>query len=300
MRRRDLVWPMVALAMSSGLAPVQGPRTIPPGFPDRPLGVRRVAGVEESGFHNTEGGRTADPFRWTDGSARLVVPFDGPAPTALHVRLGLGVPRPTRLTIRANDAPLFDEAVPPQTEWSRRLELPRPVAASPITIEILSDTFTPSQATDDRTLGVCVRGITLLGPTRDLAGVNLAAGAVSGVDETGFHNREQCGDDPCRWTDGNAKVVIPSGRRWKTIEVTAEIPGRRNYQVRLTANGRVLFDDIPKPGTTWSGEFPIEGLDPDRPVVIELISSTIAPGQTQPKDGRTLGIRLRKLILRGG
>ena len=38
----------------------------------------------------------------------------------------------------------------------------------------------------------------------------------------------------------------------------------------------------------------------DTRAVIELTSSTVPPGQTRTKDDRTLGIRLRQLILKGG
>jgi hypothetical protein len=124
-------------------------------------------------------------------------------------------------------------------------------------------------------------------------------GPVPGVDESGFHNRELSGDKPCRWTNGNAKVIVPvpDGRRWRTLAVKAEIPDRPDYRVRLTVNGRVLFDDVAKPGRVWSKEFPLDGIDLDRKAVIELTSSTIPPGQTRTKDDRTLGIRLRELIL---
>ena len=269
------------------------------------LGVEWLPGVEESGFYNTEGGITVERFRWTNGSARLIVPFDGLAPVALHVRLGLGVPKPTRLAIRVNGHALFEETVNPQTEWSRTFKLAGLVTKSPVTIEILSDTFVPSgkkdQGNDDRALGVCVRGLTLLNKIRDYTGVNLAAEPVPGVNESGFHNRELSGKQPCRWTDGKAKVIVPvpDGRRWQTLAVMAEMPDRPNYRLRLTVNGKVLFDDVPKRGLVWTRDFPLDGINLDREAVIELNSSTIAPGQTRTKDSRTLGIRLRTLRLQG-
>jgi hypothetical protein len=273
---------------------------------DQPLGVKRVPGVEESGFYNTEGGQSADPFRWTNGSARLIVPFDGPPPVALHVRLGLAVPKPTKVAIQVNGTPLFSETVKPQTEWVRTFDLSGLVATSPITIEILSDTFIPSrrkkQGKDDRALGVCVRGVTLLSAARDYAGMNLAAEPVPGVEESGFHSRERCGGQPCRWTNGNAKVTVPitSDRPWRTLVVMAEIPDRPNYRVRLVLNDQILFDDVARSGTIWAKEFPLDGINLGRQAVIELTSSTITPGQSKSGDKRTLGIRLRKLMLLGG
>ena len=298
-----LLMPTLASGQETKVATKKSPRpSIDEGKADaklQMLGVERVPGVRESGFYNTEGGVSSDPFRWTNGSARLVVPFDGPPPVALHVRLGLGVPKPTKLTIRVNGTSLFDETVKPQSEWSRNFDLRGAVTKGPVTIEILSDVFVPSKK-DDRDLGVCVRGMTLINSIRDYAGVNLAPEPVPGVEEGGFHHRERSGDQPFRWTDGNAKVIVPvaDGRRWRTLAVTAEIPERPDYRVRLTVNGRVLFDDVAKAGRTWAKEFPLDGIDLDRRAVIDVTSSTIPPGQTRTKDDRTLGIRLRELILR--
>jgi hypothetical protein len=278
----------------------------PPSALDQPLGVQRVPAVEESGFYGTEGGQSADPIRWTNGSARLTVPVDGPPPTALHVRLGLGVPKPTKLAIQVNGTPMFSDTVKPQTEWVRTFDLSGVVAGGPVTIEVLSDTFIPSRARkgakDDRALGVAVRGITLLSGSRDFAGANLAAEPVPGLEESGFHSRERCGGQPCRWTDGKARVVVPvpRDRRWKALAVTAEIPDRPDYRVRLAVNGRALFDDGVKPGTTWAKEFPLDGIDLGGRATIELTSSTHVPGPSKAGDGRTLGIRVRKLTLVGG
>jgi len=297
---------VASLLLVPALASAQETKVAAEKTSQRTLGVERVRGVQESGFYNTEFGQSDEPFRWTNGLARLIVPFGGAAPVALHVRLGLGVPKPTRLTIGVNGTPLFDETVKPQTEWARTFDLAGVVTESPMTIEIHSDTFIPSgakkQGADDRDLGVCVRGITLLNTVRDYTGVNLAVEPVVGVNESGFHNRERDGNEPCRWTDGNAKVTVPvpDGRRWRSVAVMAWIPDRPNYRVRLSVNGRVLFDGVARRRTIWARQFPLEGIDLDRQAVIELTSSTIAPGETETKEERTLGIRLRELILRGG
>ena len=184
---------------------------------DLPLGVKRVPGVEETGFHDTEGGPGAEAFRWTNGAARLTVPFDGRPPTALNVRLGLGVPRPTTLTIRVNGTAVFSEAVKPQTDWARTFDLAGLVTASPVIVEILSDTFTPTVAPtkppDGRALGVIVRGVTLLSGSQDFAGVNFAGGPIAGVEESGFYHREEYDGQPCRWTDGAARRASSSPPR---------------------------------------------------------------------------------------
>jgi hypothetical protein len=285
------------------LASAQSTKDASPKTSLRMLGVARVRGVQEKGFYNTEAKQSGELFRWTNGSARLIVPFAGPVPAALHVRLGLGVPKPTKLTIRVNSKPLFDETVQPQPEWSRTFELAEAVTDSPMTIEILSDTFTPTggknQADDDRTLGVCVLGMTIVDTAQDYTGLNLAAEPAPGVSESGFYHSEMDGDQPCRWTDGHAKLTVPApdGGRWKSLTVMAWIPKRANYRVRVAVNGRPLFDDVLKPGAIWTKEFSLEGIDMDRKAVIELSSDTMAPGEIRKTETRTLGIRLRELVL---
>ena len=272
---------------------------------DLPLGVKRVPGVEEAGFHDTEGGPGAEAFRWTNGAARLTVPFDGRPPTALNVRLGLGVPRPTTLTIRVNGTAVFSEAVKPQTDWARTFDLAGLVTASPVTVEILSDTFTPTVAPtkppDGRALGVIVRGVTLLSGSQDFAGVNFAGGPIAGVEESGFYHREEYDGQPCRWTDGAARVVVPTSRdrRWRAIAVTAVIPDRPNFRVRVVVNGTAVFDGVPKPGASWEAELPLDGVELGGLATVELLTSTVVPDPSRSKDTRTLGIRLRKLTLIG-
>ncbi len=275
----------------------------PPTYVDLPLGVRRVPGVEESGFHDTEGGTSAEAFRWTDGAARLTVPLDGRPPVALHVRLGLGVPKPTTLTIRVNGTAVFNETVKPQTDWARTFDLSGLVLTGPATVEVLSDTFTPTVAAtkppDARSLGVIVRGVTLVSGSQELAGVNFAAGPVVGVEESGFYHREEYGGQPCRWTDGAAKVVVPAprDRRWKALAVTAVIPDRPNHRVRVLVNGTTVFDGVPKPGESWEAVLPLDGVELGGLATIELLSSTAVPDPSGSKDTRALGVRLRKLTL---
>ena len=271
---------------------------------DQPLGTRYVAGVEESGFYNAEVSATEGPFRWTNGSARLVIPFNGRPPQSLHLRLGLGVPKPIKLAIQANGTSLFNETVPPAAEWSRKFDLAGVVTRSPVTVEILSDTFFPGGSKkpgrDSRALGVCVRGVTLISKTRDLTGVNLAAEPVAEVEEGGFHNRETSFGQPCRWTDGNAwvEVPVPEDKSWTSLEVEAEIPDRPDWTVRIAINGQTLLDEKVQSGSVWSRKIPLDGVGLGRQARIEIHSPTLVPRIHD--DTRTIGVRLRKLILGGG
>ena len=279
----------------------------PRGALDQTLGVQRVHGVEESGFHNTEVSEsTGEPFRWTDGSARLTVLAPAAPPAALHVRLGLAVPNPTRLCVRVNGSPVVDETLKPQPEWARTFDLTGLAAGEPVTVELLSDSFVPSRvtpgSTDDRVLGVCVRGVTLVSRDRNYVGVVLGAEPVPGVEESGFHGVER-GGQPCRWTDGRAKLLvpIPPGTRPRALVVSAEIPNRKDFRVRVMVNGRAVFDDAVPPKTVWAKELPLDGIELAGRAEIELVSPSVAPAQTEPgsKDTRQLGMRVRKVVLIG-
>jgi RNA polymerase sigma factor (sigma-70 family) len=134
---------------------------------DRPLGAEVVPGVAEEGLWQTEFTKVSgEPFRWTNGHARLLVPLADPPPRAVRVRLGVPVPRRLRrLCVRVNGESRFDEPVDMPFEWSRTFDLSAPDLGKVLEIEVISDTFVPEQL-DERTLGVCVRGITLFGKAR--------------------------------------------------------------------------------------------------------------------------------------
>ncbi len=60
----------------------------PPVEIDQTFGLEKITGVAESGFYNPEVGNNPPiPYRWTNGSARLSIPFAMPAPAALHVEV---------------------------------------------------------------------------------------------------------------------------------------------------------------------------------------------------------------------
>ena len=297
---RRIVWSWLALAHFAMAAELQDRATR-----FRGLGVERISGVRESGFHNTEGETEADSFRWTDGKARLVVPFDGTPPAMLHVRLDLGLPKPTRLTIRANGTNLFDETVKPQGEWTRNFDLRDAVKASPLEIEILSDAFVPAgldkASDDDRSLGVKVRAIKLVDKVCDPSGINLAVESIPGVDLSGVHELEKAGKNSFRWTDGKTRLAVPvaEGRKWKSLTVLIETPDRPDWRVKVAVNGRTLFDEVVRPERTFRRELSLEGVDLGKVAAIELTTPAIPPGQGRSKDSRALGVRLRELTLIG-
>jgi hypothetical protein len=273
---------------------------------DQPIGVQVLPGIDEEGFLTEEVSQsTGESYRWTGGSARLVVPVGDRPPRALFVRLGLDVPRPGKLTIKANGQPLFNGPVPEPTEWAQTFDLPGLSPSRPVVIELLSDTHVPAQVkgnTDGRTLGVCLRSLILLSGTQEYTDVSLGVRTVPEVQETGFHNPERLGGQPCRWTDGAARLTVPlRDRRPRLLALTAEVPRPDGYRLRVTVNGQTLFEDTVKRKGDWSAELPLDGVDLGSQAVIDLVSSTFVPAEVErgSKDNRTLGVRLKRLVLVG-
>jgi eukaryotic-like serine/threonine-protein kinase len=152
-----------------------GWRSIPPQPRQRPsfvnvtLGDEFVPEVEESGFHFQEFYR-GQPFRWTDGHARLVIPTDRTKPPeALLVRFTAnrapGVKKP-RVSIVVNGRSLFEGDIPLARPWENVFDLRGIDLGEQVVLEVISDTFSPQGgkvASDDpRQLGVQVMGIKLL------------------------------------------------------------------------------------------------------------------------------------------
>jgi hypothetical protein len=129
------------------------------------LGAKWVWGVRESGFNNQEWWGEK-PVRWTNGEAKLVIPVeeDNP-PKALRVALASTGPKGTKLKVLVNGHEIFDQRIA-AGGWSETLSLGQRLLGREITIELVSHTFVPMEVNersrDPRTLGVAVKGITLL------------------------------------------------------------------------------------------------------------------------------------------
>jgi hypothetical protein len=161
-------------AFRPGPADVKTPREEGgPSFIGILLGSQQVPGVEESGFSMQEFGRD-QPFRWTDGNARLVIPLrkGEPPPKGLLVRLRvhrLGAKKGAHVRIVANGRELFSGAIPRDAS-EKTLDLAGVEMGQEVAVQIESDTFVPAGSlegdgrvsTDERTLGVQVLGVLLL------------------------------------------------------------------------------------------------------------------------------------------
>ena len=130
--------------------------------------------------------------------------------------------------------------------------------------------------------------------------VPLGGRFVLGVEESGFFDQETWNGQPCRWTNGAARLTVPlHGQTPRALALTAYIPSPPGCQVRVTVNGTKLFDGQVKPESTWSCELPLAGVELGDSARIELDSSTFVPSQVNPKlkDDRVLGIRLKRVTL---
>jgi hypothetical protein len=122
--------------------------------------------VEESGFHYQEY-HDSEPFRWTDGAARLLIPIDSP-PQRVWVRVYTlrAEPPPVPFEMLVDGTSLFEGELP-LGEWEGTFDLGSLQFSEQVVIELRSDTFVPEGVmdggtnTDTRVLGVQVRGIML-------------------------------------------------------------------------------------------------------------------------------------------
>lgn len=131
---------------------------------DSELGPSNHWLVRERGFHRTE---AAGAARWTDGQAELLVPIrQGEVPGRLIIDLMWTGPLGATIDIMYEDHTLFSGYVP-SGEWQRTFALPpTPNTADEVEVRIESSTFVPVDvlegSSDERTLGVMVRGLRLL------------------------------------------------------------------------------------------------------------------------------------------
>jgi serine/threonine protein kinase/WD40 repeat protein len=142
-------------------------------FLDVRLGHEPQNDIEESGFSFQERDQLNESFRWTDGRARLVIPLrPGEAPRALEVKLSAfrqEQAEDASLQIRVNNQELFQGKIPLR-KWEKTFDLTGINLRSQVVVEITSDTFTAlgtrqpngQPNNDTRSLGVQVRGVTLL------------------------------------------------------------------------------------------------------------------------------------------
>ncbi len=136
------------------------------------LGSQVVPEVQESGLYYQESDEHGNPFRWTNGKGRLVIPIDRrKPPTGLVLKLEIYRPagvKTVRVQIVANNRELVEQEIA-LGEWEgssagrfplSMLDLTGIDLGDELVLDMNSDTFV--SPTDQRTLGVLVRGIEVL------------------------------------------------------------------------------------------------------------------------------------------
>jgi serine/threonine protein kinase len=283
-------------------------------FLDIDLGNHAVSGVEDSGFHHDERNPEGIPFRWTDGHARLVIPLDrSDPPEALLVRLVWL--RNSRLQIKVNGRELVNDRNGAQeTIWEKTLDLRGMELGDRLVLELLSDTLVPSiesqgQNTDARTLGVRVRLVKLLrhrDPEPALPSfleVPLGTLTTPGVEDSGFHRgEEKTNKGVFRWTDGNARLVIPLNKKEPLPQaLLVRLDWPKNRWLRITVNGRILVSektsDRPMNWREWVLD--LRPITLGERVVVELASNAASPREENPNltDERPVGVKVRLIKL---
>ena len=136
---------------------------------DISLGNEFVAEVEESGFLAQDHDKQGQPFRWTTGHAKLVIPIDrAHPPQGLYVHLWPYRPANAEagwLQLLVNQREMCGKEIT-RDQWQRTFDLGGMALGDEVVVEILSDTFVPSNlknaGPDNRTLGLTVRDVKLL------------------------------------------------------------------------------------------------------------------------------------------
>jgi hypothetical protein len=130
------------------------------------LGCETIPQVPESGFWGTEWDELGRPFRWTNGGAKLVVPIDSEKPPhSIRFEIRSNKEVGSLLQLHVNGTKIFDKQVEAGVT-KEVVSLKDVKIGKELVIEILSDSFVPEVqikgSTDNRTLGVMVKGIRLL------------------------------------------------------------------------------------------------------------------------------------------
>jgi hypothetical protein len=173
LRNRGVVISVLVLAVVAGVcAWIFRPWRDTYSFLNSTLGNQSVPNVQESGFYFQEYDQAGNPFRWTNGKARLVIPIDRQRlPTGLVLKLEIYRPADVKtalVQVVVNNRELTKQQVP-LGKWesssagrfpARSLDLTGIDLGDELVLDILSDTFLAK--TDGRTLGVLVRGVELL------------------------------------------------------------------------------------------------------------------------------------------
>jgi len=270
------------------------------------LAANPIYGSEESGFMPQEYAGVL-PRRWTDGNARLRVPWiiERP-PHAAFLQIVSAAPGGSTIRLTINDTEVFVGEVP-----AAGANLALPVAAVDWTrphleVVIVSSTFVPAQvqpgSTDHRELGVQIGGLVLaLKQPYELARWQFGLDQHARESSGGVFAPEALDQQPFRWTDGHARFQVQFPREHAPQRLSLQVLGSRDVAapVVLRWNGTTLFD---APIATFPAtmEFDLSAIPSREISELEIISGSNIPQEREPPstDPRRLGIMLGPMHLR--
>ncbi len=127
--------------------------------------------------------------------------------------------------------------------------------------------------------------------------INLGAEHHFGTFEEGFYIQEVGAHGPLRWTNGNAKLVIPivTGSKPNFLRISLESNGTN---LTISANKEILFTGHITAGA-WSKLIPLPNMISEKEVVVKIQSGTFTPQKTKndSSDIRTLGVSIHEIKL---
>ena len=146
-------------------------------------------------------------------------------------------------------------------------------------------------------LTICLRHLWAPGVTaKSLLEIDLGNQAVAGVEDSGFYHDEHDKAGPFRWTDGNAKLVIPLDRNDLPQALFVQLHRPKKTSLQITINGRVLVREpvTPERIDPWERTFDLTEIDLGESLVVEFVGNTVMPPNGDP---RPLGVRVRAVRL---
>ena len=142
-----------------------------------------------------------------------------------------------------------------------------------------------------------------------LLNVSLGNEFVAGVEESGFHVQEiDRLQHPFRWTNGNARLVVPLDKASLPQAVRIELaihrpPPAKKAALEVVVNGHSLFKNDVAVGS-WQKTLDLRDLDLGEQLTLELLSDSFVPlgkprihGQGINDDDRALGVQVFGITL---
>jgi hypothetical protein len=121
------------------------------------------------------------------------------------------------------------------------------------------------------------------------------------VEESGFYAPEALKGQAVRWTNGKARLVVPTGGKVpRSLSLVLNFVNPNGTDLRVMLNGRVLLEGKFKAQERWIKNISLAGVPEQPNLVIELLSNTFSAADIAPgaADNRALGLLVKVITLR--